>query len=95
MVMTCGSGRGRMSSVTTIEVGEDFLADDLDQLPDDGNRYELIDGLLLVSPAPAERHQRALVSLLAALHRCCSQGLRAYVAPVDVRLSDRVQCSPT
>ena len=32
-------------------------------LPDDGNRYELFDGELLVTPAPSGLHQVALVTL--------------------------------
>ena len=32
-------------------------------LPDDGNRYELVDGMLLVSPSPKNRHQRVVRAL--------------------------------
>ena len=34
-----------------------FTAKDLAHLPDDGKRYELFDGELIVSPAPIPKHQ--------------------------------------
>lgn len=36
---------------------------DLECLPEDGNRYELIDGELYVSKAPGWKHQRAVTKL--------------------------------
>lgn len=37
-----------------------FTAEDVRALPDDRNRYETVHGELLVTPAPAGRHQRVL-----------------------------------
>lgn len=34
-----------------------YTIEDLDLFPEDGNRYELLDGVLLVTPAPAQSHQ--------------------------------------
>lgn len=34
-----------------------WTVDMLDELPDDGNKYELIDGELFVTPAPSDVHQ--------------------------------------
>ena len=45
-----------------------WTVDDVHALPDDGNRYEVIDGELLVTPAPSMDHQR-LVFLLATVLR--------------------------
>ena len=49
-----------------------WTRDEVLALPDDGNRYELIDGILLVTPAPRPVHQLALARLY--------DRLRPYVA---------------
>ena len=63
--------------------------DDYVQLPDDGRRYEILDGELEVSPAPAPRHQRVLLNLVRIIadhveERALGQ---VYVAPIDVILA--------
>ncbi len=34
-----------------------YTVDDLEHFPDDGNRYELLEGVLLVTPAPSVSHE--------------------------------------
>jgi Uma2 family endonuclease len=41
---------------------------DLDSFPDDGNRYELVDGMLLVTPAPLPPHDVVVSRLVGRLH---------------------------
>lgn len=41
--------------------------DEYARLPDDGDRYEVIDGEVLVTPAPSTGHQHILATLLIAL----------------------------
>ena len=64
---------------------EGWSVDDVDAVPDDGLRYELVDGSLLVSPAPGMRHQRGVVSLVRLLAAACPPELEVFVAPVDFR----------
>ncbi|HEX8395567.1 MAG TPA: Uma2 family endonuclease [Longimicrobium sp.] len=56
------------------------------QLPDDGNRYEVIDGDLYVTPAPRTIHQKVSVRLAGALERHAEEhGLGVVLsAPCDV-----------
>ena len=46
---------------------------DLESLPDDGNRYELFEGELIVSRAPSLSHQRVLGNLYAILRAYLDQ----------------------
>jgi len=48
-----------------------LTVDDLDFLPDDGSRYELDDGVLVVSPAPANIHQLVVSRLQVLLSAAC------------------------
>ncbi|HEX9982451.1 MAG TPA: Uma2 family endonuclease [Thermoanaerobaculia bacterium] len=60
--------------------------DDLVQLPDDGRRYEIIDGELFVNAAPVPRHQMIVGNLyfeLATFFRRNGGGM-VYLSPLDV-----------
>jgi Uma2 family endonuclease len=65
--------------------GRPFTVDDLEGMPDDGNRYELIDGMLHVSPCPVPRHQVVLLELAVCLHAACPSDLLVMTAPMDVQ----------
>src|SRR5690606_2491009 len=60
-----------------------WTVDDLAAFPDDGLRYEIIDGVLLVSPSPALPHQRAITRLNQVLAAACPPDLEVFVAPLD------------
>lgn len=63
---------------------------DLQITPDDGRRYELVRGTLLVTPSPRPRHQRVSKKLLFVLEDYFGRGERGEVfyAPTDVILTN-------
>lgn len=71
-----------MTPVTTLPFRPDgWTVDDLDDLPDDGYRYELIDGALLVSPPPELPHQYLTGQLVVLLSAQLPAAYRAAPAP--------------
>jgi len=65
-------------------------------LPDDGNRYEVVDGELLVSPAPVFRHQDAILALVRRLEPFVrSNGIgHLSISPSDIELDDHTLVQP-
>ena len=67
----------------------EWTAEMVRALPDDGKRYEVLDGELFVSPAPSLDHQRLvfhLARLLDAYVRVHDLG-EVFIAPADVEFS--------
>ena len=62
--------------------------DDLLSPPDDGNRYEIINGEMVMNPAPLATHQRVLLRLTRLLDRFLKEGGAGelFIAPFDVVL---------
>ncbi len=65
-------------------------------MPDDGKRYELIDGEVIASPSPSEKHQRASGRLYVswAVHVEKNKLGRVYYAPFDVVFSEKTALQP-
>jgi len=65
----------------------------LDALPDDLQRYEIIDGVLYVTPAPSDVHQLVAGEFYARLREYLkeSRKARAIFSPADVRRGDRTR----
>jgi Uma2 family endonuclease len=67
--------------------GRGLTREDLQVMPDDGYRYELLDGSLIVSPSPRWPHQRAVGRLYGLLGAAAPDSLEVFVAPLDVELA--------
>jgi Uma2 family endonuclease len=81
------------AATSNIPPADGWTVDDLDVLPEDGVRRELIDGVLHVSPSPSPAHQALVILLGHALMENCPEELFVSQAN-DVVLSTRRQFIP-
>jgi Uma2 family endonuclease len=86
-----------MSVVTIAEAwpaaGRPFTVADLDRIPDDGRRYELLDGALIVSPRPTTVHQVVAGRLYSVLSSACPEDLCVVPEPA-VELGPQTEFDP-
>ena len=83
-----------MGTVTALPRGRALTRSDLELMPDDGHRYELIDGTLIVTPAPSWRHQWVAGRLHLLLTAPCPEDLHVFFAPLDIGLDDHTVLQP-
>ena len=76
--------------------GKHYTYEDFLKLPDDGKRYEIIDGELYVAPAPTTKHQRTTTRLTSTLdlHTRAGRLGEVFTAPLDVVLANDAIVEP-
>ncbi|MGI9032336.1 MAG: Uma2 family endonuclease [Acidimicrobiales bacterium] len=80
-------------SVTTAHQ-EGLTIADLEAMPDDGRRYELLGGAIIVTPAPFTPHQRMSRVLFRLLDDACPPGHEVFYAPTDLDLPGGQRVEP-
>ena len=80
--------------MTVLPCDHEWTVVDLGLLPDDGLRYELVDGTLLVSSAPSTLHQRCLGNVYLLLREACPEHLEVFLAPTDYQPTTKRSLQP-
>jgi Uma2 family endonuclease len=71
-----------------------WTVEDYYQLPEDGNRYELVGGRLELLSSPTTTHQRISYQMLRAITDSCEDNYIIMYAPIDVILSSEETRQP-
>ena len=72
-----------------------YTVADLERFPNDGNRYELVDGVLLVTPAPSHAHQLIVSRLQFRLTQAVmAEGPAHVVSPGVITVAPGIQLEP-
>ena len=83
-----------MMTVTTLPRSRPLTWRDLESVPDDGHRYELVDGALIVTPAPSFRHQQVAFRLARLLDDARPDDFGVIMAPFAVLLAEDTELQP-
>jgi Uma2 family endonuclease len=70
--------------------------DDYASIPDDGKRYQIVDGVLFMLPSPNRWHQETVGEIFADLRDHVKQSKlgKVYIAPLDVELHPKTVVQP-
>jgi Uma2 family endonuclease len=85
---------GLMTGGTDLDLDRRYMIADLESLPEDGRRYELADGWLIVSPMARRLHQVACKRLGEVLDAACPNHLFVFGLPINVNDPDRTHVEP-
>jgi Uma2 family endonuclease len=85
---------GSMSGSGTIDLERHYTIADLDGLPEDGRRYELARGVLLVSPMARRLHQIGCAGIGDALKAACPPHLFVFGLAINVDDPDDTHFEP-
>lgn len=69
----------------SVSASTPFTVHDLEGMPDDGRRYEVVDGQLIVSPAPGLSHQEIVYRLYGLLDAACPDEFHVVGSPFAVQ----------
>lgn len=84
-----------MSLTTSRPSGNDLTLADLEALPEiPGHRYELVAGVIIVTPAPSRAHQRASLALAVILRSACPPSHEVLAAPFDADITPDQRVEP-
>jgi Uma2 family endonuclease len=78
----------------TAALSNSLTIEDLEAMPDDGRRYELIGGAIVMTPAPEPVHQRVSRRLQTLLETTCPAGHEVFDAPIDYDLPEGQRVEP-
>lgn len=73
---------------------ENFTYDKYAEIPDDGYRYEVLDGVLELMSGPNASHQTVSIEMAFLLKQTCNQQYLILTAPLDVILSPKNVLQP-